>query len=201
MAARKSSKIATPPQIYDQQRPYLEWGAIMGGCAIAVAISTTLMQFGFAVGLSAGASMLESGAASWNVLVAGLWVIWVALASSSAGGYIAGRMRTRRIDASAHESDFRDGIHGLAVWAVTTIIAGFFLTLLTGLTATVSTTAEVSATVERFTGNTTAIFAFSTAAAAAISAGAAWWASTLGGEHRDEGIDVHALVPAAFRRR
>ena len=50
---------------------YLEWGAVLGGAAVAVAISVTLTQFGAAAGLGLGAPVLESGGASWQVLVAG----------------------------------------------------------------------------------------------------------------------------------
>jgi hypothetical protein len=34
-----------------------------------------------------------------------------------AGGYITGRLRRRFADATEHESDVRDGAHGLLVWA------------------------------------------------------------------------------------
>ena len=34
-----------------------------------------------------------------------------------AGGYLTGRMRRRFHDATEHESDVRDGAHGLLVWA------------------------------------------------------------------------------------
>ncbi len=34
-----------------------------------------------------------------------------------AGGYLTGRMRRRFHDATEHESDIRDGAHGLLVWA------------------------------------------------------------------------------------
>ena len=42
-------------------------------------------------------------------------VIWVTVTSFLAGGYLAGRMRRRR-SVSPHETEVRDGVHGLLVW-------------------------------------------------------------------------------------
>jgi hypothetical protein len=39
-----------------------------------------------------------------------------------AGGYIAGRMRTRWNETTQHEVEFRDGLHGGLVWAVGLVI-------------------------------------------------------------------------------
>jgi hypothetical protein len=46
----------------------------------------------------------------------------VQISSFMAGGYLAGRMRRRFHDASEHESDVRDGAHGLLVWAGALVI-------------------------------------------------------------------------------
>jgi hypothetical protein len=40
-----------------------------------------------------------------------------------AGGYVAGRLRRRIGDATPHEVEIRDGLHGLAVWGIGTLIA------------------------------------------------------------------------------
>jgi hypothetical protein len=47
-----------------------------------------------------------------------------------AGGYVAGRMRSRWGETTAHEVEFRDGLHGGLVWAVGVVIgvALFFAT-------------------------------------------------------------------------
>jgi hypothetical protein len=44
-----------------------------------------------------------------------------------AGGYVAGRMRRRVHDATEHESDVRDSIHGFVVWAVAAIFGGLLI--------------------------------------------------------------------------
>jgi len=183
---------------------YLEWGGIFGGGVIACAISVVFLQFGSSAGLGLGSPTLAHGGASWNVLVAGLWVVVVAIASSAAGGYVAGRMRTRSGDGNESESEFRDGIHGIAVWALATLGAAFFLAMIAGNgAANVVNAADGgdSETTIRLSANIKAIFSFATAAGSALGAAAAWFAATTGGEHRDQGIAFHQIVPVLLRKR
>lgn len=200
------AKAASPVTAAPPNSSYLEWGPVWGGTAVAIAISAVLLQFGAGVGLSLGDPVLESGAASWNVVVVGLWTVWVALVSAAAGGYIAGRMRQRWQDGRESEVEIRDGIHGLVVWGVATVaaavgVAVFSALKAAGMDTSGATGGETPADVLRFEQNISVIFAFATAAGSMLGAGAAWWMATLGGEHRDEGTDVNALVPAMFRRR
>ncbi len=180
---------------------------MLGGTAVAGAMSIVLLQFGVGVGVAAATPTLDDGSASWSVLVAGLWVALVALVSASAGGYIAGRMRSRWGDAVEAEAEFRDGVHGLVVWGVSTIVVGIAAALIAALSAAgmdVAASAadrDVSDEVLRLTANVSTIFAFATAAGAAVGAAAAWFAATVGGQHRDEGLSIHQTVPRALRRR
>lgn len=206
MAAKEKQVAAAASMAPAAGSSYLEWGAVCGGVAVAAAITVILMQFGAAVGLSAGDVQLADGSTSWNVLVAGLWMAVVALASSMAGGYIAGRMRSRWGDAKADEVEFRDGVHGLVVWAVATLLVAIVTGLLSalasiGATAAVAgTEAQVSNDVMRLTHNISSIFAFATAAGSAIGAAAAWFAAQMGGTHRDEGIATDTIVPVFLRK-
>lgn len=183
---------------------YLEWGAIWGGTALAGAMSVVFLQFGSAVGFAVGSTFLEDGTPSWSVLVAGLWVVLVTLASSAAGGYFAGRMRSRRGDAKEVEVEFRDGTHGLVTWATATLVVGAVTTGLAALSAIDAAAAQqagMTAEMVRITKNVSGIFAFSVAAGSALGAAAAWFAATMGGAHRDQGLSVHEVVPKIFRRR
>jgi hypothetical protein len=182
---------------------YLEWGGIFGGGIISCAISVVFLQFGSSAGLALGSPTLAHGGASWNVLVAGLWIIVVTIASSAAGGYVAGRMRTRWGDGTESESEFRDGIHGIAVWALATLGAAFFLAMIDGNGAANvinGADAGLSETTVRLSANIKAIFSFATAAGSALGAAAAWFAATTGGEHRDQGIAFHQIVPVLLRK-
>jgi hypothetical protein len=101
----------------------VDWGAIIAGGVLAVAISFILLTFGSAIGLSLsspysgeGRSLAFLGAAS------GLWVVWVQVSSFMAGAYLAGRLRRRLPDATVHEVEVRDGSHGLLVWALGVLV-------------------------------------------------------------------------------
>jgi hypothetical protein len=107
---------------------YIDWSAILAGALLATAISLVLLAFGGALGL--GMVSPEEGAAPgrWLAIAAGLWFVWVVVSANIAGGYLAGRMRRRTGDATADESDTRDGANGLTVWAVATLIGALLAT-------------------------------------------------------------------------
>lgn len=99
--------------------PYVQWGGIFAGAAIAAAVSFVLVTFGSAIGLAVAPispswrtpSLLLGG-------LSGLWVLVIAVGSMAAGGYVAGRMRSTWHVTHTDEVEFRDGVHGLVVWAL-----------------------------------------------------------------------------------
>ncbi|WP_417417905.1 hypothetical protein [Hoeflea sp.] len=191
------------PDNLPQGQSYLEWGAVWGGSVVAIATSTVLGQFGGTAGLALGDPMLANGEPSWQVVVASLWLFLTALASSAGGGYIAGRMRSRWGDAAKTEVEFRDGVHGLSVWAVSTIAvaaAAAFGATLSGIGVDTGTGEDIPANVVEYTRTLAVVYGFAAGAAAALGAGAAWWFASLGGSHRDEGTDVNLLTPRFLRR-
>jgi hypothetical protein len=101
-----------------EHHSYVDWPAVIGGIVMASAISLVLLAFGSAVGLSfadfdAGPDVNPI----WIAIAAASWLLWVQISSFMAGGYVTGRMRRRFNDATEDESDIRDGVHGLLVWA------------------------------------------------------------------------------------
>jgi hypothetical protein len=102
---------------------YVSWGAVIAGAIAASAFTFVLVTFGAAIGLATA-----SHSATWRdssiafALLSGLWLLLAALASFSLGGYVAGRMRATWGTTVADEIEFRDGIHGLLVWALAVII-------------------------------------------------------------------------------
>lgn len=98
---------------------YVDWGAILVGAFIAAAISFVMITFGAAIGLSMTALNTASTATATAMLLAGgLWLLWAQVSGFVDGAYMAGRLQRRVPDATEHESEMRDGGHGLAVWAV-----------------------------------------------------------------------------------
>ena len=100
------------------------WGVIIAGALCAAALATVLHAFAGAVGIS-----LSSTAPTWRdssialTLLSGLYLILVALASYSFGAYVAARMRVPLANAG-EATEFQDGVTGLLVWALATLLAG-----------------------------------------------------------------------------
>jgi hypothetical protein len=123
---------------------YLHWGPIIAGATATAASSFVLMSFATAVGLA-----LLWPSPTWRdtsvalTALTGLWLLLVALGSFGLGGYIAGRVRSTWAT-KPDEVEFRDGLHGLLVWAVAVVLGGI-LSLMTAL----SYAALGSSTVQR----------------------------------------------------
>lgn len=183
--------------IETQYRPYgsyIEWGTIIAGAVLACAISAVLLQFGTAVGLTQISPGLDADTniTPQMVLGTGIWLLWVQLLASLAGGYLAGRMRMPIMGATEHERDMRDGVHGLLVWALSTllVVAGAaFLGAIAAITDNPAQDIARTADIRTMEQNATVIFTFFAAATSLVSAVVSWWAATVGGDHRDTSAD------------
>jgi hypothetical protein len=67
--------------------------------------------------------------------VAVFWSVAVPILSFLVGGYIAGRMRSAWEAASSDEVQFRDGMHGMLVWALSIVAGGLLAFLAAGTLA------------------------------------------------------------------
>ena len=122
---------------------YVEWGAVIAGALAASAISFVLLTAGASIGLSlispyAGESYSKTAAS-----VAVFWSVAVPILSFLVGGYIAGRMRSGWESATSDEVQFRDGMHGLLVWAPSIVAGGLLAFLAAGAIA--NSSAQVAA--------------------------------------------------------
>jgi hypothetical protein len=174
---------------------YIEWGVVIAGAAVACALSFVLLQFGAAIGLTQidFNATPDANVTPGGVLATGIWLLWVQLMASLTGGYLAGRMRAPLVAASQHERDMRDGVHGLLVWATSTlavVVAASAVAAFAGLTDPDPVQeAAVAADVAAMRENVALIFAFGAAATSLVSAVVSWWAATAGGDHRDTAAD------------
>jgi hypothetical protein len=101
---------------------YIHWGPVVAGAVAAAAIAFVLHAFAAAIGLAVSSSAptwRDASLALW--LLSGVYLILVALVSYGAGGYLAGRVRSTWTT-STDEIEFRDGCHGLLVWALATLL-------------------------------------------------------------------------------
>lgn len=112
--------IADAPEEPDS---YMEWGPVLAGAVVASAISLVLFTFGGGVGLSISSPFPNENTPpqTLSYLTMG-WVLVVMIFSFIAGGYLAGRLRKPAEGATPDAVDFRDGAHGLVVWAVGLLI-------------------------------------------------------------------------------
>jgi hypothetical protein len=130
--------VATPAGSTQEHHSYVDWAAVIGGIFLASAISLVLLAFGSAIGLSfADFDAGPDANPIWIAIAAASWLLWVQISSFMAGGYLAGRLRRRFNDATEHESDIRDGAHGLLVWAGALVVGAIIA--VGGLGAAVST--------------------------------------------------------------
>jgi hypothetical protein len=99
------------------------WSAAIAGAVVAAALAFVLDSFGVAIGLG-----LSSASPTWRdtsfalVLLSGLYLLLAALAAYALGGYFAGRMR--RPYGPAEDPEYDDGMHGLLVWGLATLLSG-----------------------------------------------------------------------------
>jgi hypothetical protein len=104
----------------------VDWAEIIAGIVLPMGISLVLLTFGSAIGLSfANFRAAPDVAPIWIAIAAASWLLWVLVSSFMAGGYLTGRLRRRMMDATEHESDVRDGAHGLLVWGGSLVIGAF----------------------------------------------------------------------------
>jgi hypothetical protein len=111
------------PQLVVEQILNAEWSPIIAGAIAAAALALVLHTFALAIGLS-----VSSAAPTWRdasialALLSGLYVILTALAAYGLGGYVVGLMRSRATPAAREDVEFSDGMHGLLVWALATLL-------------------------------------------------------------------------------
>jgi len=106
---------------------YVDWPAIFAGTVVAVAIGLLLTTFGAALGLSSITLDGTDNSSTLELVLTALWMVITLVASYLAGGYIAGRMRRRVESATDDEVTARDGINGLVVWGLGSVITAVML--------------------------------------------------------------------------
>lgn len=116
------------------KRP-ISWSSVIGGALSATALSSVLLGFGVAVGLSvASTSPTWRDTSSALALLSGLYLLLQELVAFGLGGYVAGRTRQGDVgptDAVEHS----DGAHGLLAWALAVVLGLLLTAAVASLTA------------------------------------------------------------------
>ncbi|UPJ58432.1 hypothetical protein [Bradyrhizobium sp. 192] len=108
----------------------LSWPSIVAGAVVAFALTLVLLAFGTGLGLTMVSPWSGSGVSATTFkITTGLYLIVIAMLSSSVGGYIAGRLRSSWTDVERDEVYFRDTAHGFIAWALATILGATALAI------------------------------------------------------------------------
>jgi hypothetical protein len=124
----------------------IQWSPVIAGALAATALSFILVTFAAAVGLGVASSAptwRDASAALW--ILSGIYLILQAVLSFALGGYIAGRLATGLAASPADDVENRDGVHGLAVWAVAVVLGAILAGLIGAATLNRPSANNVSA--------------------------------------------------------
>jgi hypothetical protein len=106
----------------------VSWAAVAAGAVVSLALTLVLIAFGTGLGLSVVSPWAGSGVSATTFKIGtGLYLVVIAMLSSSIGGYIAGRLRSRWIGVHSDEVYFRDTAHGFVAWAFASVLGAILL--------------------------------------------------------------------------
>src|SRR5450631_4020275 len=145
-AARFQAGVAETSVRNEAHSSGLSWAAVIGGAFVAAALSLILLALGTGLGVSSVSPWSNVGASASMIGTAAIvWLILIQVISSSMGGYLAGRLRTKWASIHTDEVYFRDTAHGFLAWAVALVITAAFLA--SAATSMMGAAAQLSATV------------------------------------------------------
>src|SRR6478735_12682260 len=106
----------------------ISWAAIAAGAIVSCALTFVVLAFGVGLGLSVVSPWGGSGVSATSFKIGtGLYLVVVAMLSSSIGGYLAGRLRTGWTGVHSDEVYFRDTAHGFIAWAFASVLGAILL--------------------------------------------------------------------------
>ncbi|WP_159009419.1 hypothetical protein [Bradyrhizobium sp. S69] len=106
----------------------VSWAAVTAGAVVSCALTFVLLAFGIGLGLSVVSPWAGSGVSATTFKIGtGLYLIVIAMLSSSIGGYLAGRLRTGWVGVHSDEVYFRDTAHGFIAWALASVLGAVLL--------------------------------------------------------------------------
>jgi hypothetical protein len=121
----------------------MDWPAIFAGAAIAAGTTIVFSGFTAALGLGSVSAEPRGGLGTVAAALLAIFAFLTMVGSYALGGYITGRMRTPVSSVASDEAVARDGVHGLTMWAVSTIVGAVLaLGLVSGGVKTATTAAS-----------------------------------------------------------
>jgi hypothetical protein len=106
----------------------VSWSAVIAGAFVTAALYLILLSLGAGLGLSSVSVWSNVGVSAATIGTASiLWLIFAEIVSSSMGGYLAGRLRTKWTVIHGDEVYFRDTAHGFLSWSVALVVTAALL--------------------------------------------------------------------------
>jgi hypothetical protein len=107
----------------ESSKPAVNWGPIIAGAFAASTITVVLLLVGSGLGLTMISPWSGQSATVTTIAAStAIWLVVVQWLSAAAGGYLAGRLRTRWVGVHSDEVYFRDTAHGFMAWALATLL-------------------------------------------------------------------------------
>lgn len=120
--------VIQPTDVAETSAAGVSWPAIFAGAIVSFALTLVLLTLGVALGATSVSPWSGSGVSATTFkLATGIYLIVIAMISSSIGGYIAGRLRTRWTGVHSDEVYFRDTAHGFITWAFASVLGAVLL--------------------------------------------------------------------------
>lgn len=114
--------------IFEDASSAVSWKAIFAGATASLAVTMILIAFGIGVGFTVISPWGDQGVSATTFTVsAAVYLFCVAMLSSTVGGYLAGRLRSRWHTVNEHERYFRNSAHGFVVWALAAVVGATML--------------------------------------------------------------------------
>ena len=104
------------------------WTAVLAGAVVTSALWLILLALGAGLGLSSVSPWSGNGLSGKAIGASAIvWLIVSEILSSSMGGYLAGRLRTKWTSIHTDEVYFRDTAHGFLAWSTALVVTAAFL--------------------------------------------------------------------------
>jgi hypothetical protein len=97
------------------------WPTVIAGAFVAIVASLVLLKLGQSLGFASISAWADQSVSGTTAMSTAIWVIATQWISVGLGGYITGRLRTRRYGTPASENRLRDNVHGLLTWVIATV--------------------------------------------------------------------------------
>jgi hypothetical protein len=175
-------------QDVDGTRTPFVWSVVIAGALAAWAVSFIFISLGTGIGLAVSSPFASAPGSTPMAIGGAIWLIFAVTCGYATGGYLAGRLRIRD-HIPGPETMFRDAAHGFMAWVVGVGIMAVVIAI-AGAFAPPADPSAAAAPLSETARKAAAYLSFWSFMALLFGAIAATMAGILGGELRDDELEV-----------